>query len=438
MSQRLDPNIDITTNSWGIVPLYSKLDDGASANDSDYVFETLSSGGEDNFEIGLSNPVLVPSLGTATVSIRTGWISEGISVLPTITVKLLEGGVQRGILAGQSIDSTWTTYTFNATSIGSFNNLTVYVYAQNSDAVGEATIEISWIKVDVPDGIAAASITRPSILATDLSRYNPSVSGTSSNSEFPITNLLNYLTEERWISSTTSANQSVIIDFGVAKSCNTLIIQNHNFDAVVNTGSIFLQAADNATFSSGLTDVATISPPDNGIYLSSFITTSKRYWRLFFNAVLNDCPYLGNLFLDNTLDFSGTYTWNYKNDDPTYDTVENISLNGAIRTSQNYKARLRSSFNFAMQTNQFKQQFLTFLTVIRNKLYPFYFINTDNVIRYVVLESDFNPIDVMRYNSNDIKNFNIKTQSTFDITDLVDTTEIMNILETNEIITTVS
>ena len=163
MAQRLDPDGDISTGSWVATPLWSKLDDGASANDGD---EITSSAPDDVFEISLSNPAVTPGAGTTTVTVRAKVLVQGGD--ESFEIILYEGVTIRGSTIVVPTTS-YADYTFNGSSITDFNNLSITV-----TLAGEvvSTTYISWIKVDVPDGgttyEATLTLTAADVVSLDV------------------------------------------------------------------------------------------------------------------------------------------------------------------------------------------------------------------------------------------------------------------------------
>ena len=151
MAQRIDPDSDVATGLWTVTPLWSKIDDGAIADDTDLVTSValVAVDDTDSFEVTLSNPASAPGSGTNTVTFRAR--KTGSSTV-TMTVDCLESGVSKGSLA-QALTTILTTYTFNPTGIGNYNNLNITVLVSN-DIAGANTVQVTWIKMDVPDASA--------------------------------------------------------------------------------------------------------------------------------------------------------------------------------------------------------------------------------------------------------------------------------------------
>ena len=155
MSQRIDPDSDVSTGGFTTTPLWSKIDDGASTNDADFV--TSASLGAiddtDTFEVGLSNPASTPGSGTNTVTFRA---KKTGTAACDLTVTCMEGATNRGELT-QTLTTTITTYTFNPTSIGNYSNLTLLFTVIRTGAGTANTGIVYWAKMDIPDASAATT-----------------------------------------------------------------------------------------------------------------------------------------------------------------------------------------------------------------------------------------------------------------------------------------
>jgi hypothetical protein len=154
MSQRLDPDSDVTTTGWGTTPLWSKIDDGASANDADFI----TSNGTDpsTAETTLTNPASTPADSNTTVTLRAM-----VSLVDTESTALVASLYQGASLIGSHTYNygdisvvSLTTYTFTTTNtISDFTDLRVRLVASG----GSDQYKVSWVKVDVSDAAAAGA-----------------------------------------------------------------------------------------------------------------------------------------------------------------------------------------------------------------------------------------------------------------------------------------
>lgn len=143
MSQRLDPDADVSTGTWTTTPLWSKVDDGASPNDTDFIQTNASL---QTCEVSLTNPSSIPGSGTTTITVRARY--TGLLDTLEMTAYLIQGTTEMGSLI-IAPDSAFSNFTFNATStITDFNDLRVRLTTADGN---NTNIQVSWIKVDVPD-----------------------------------------------------------------------------------------------------------------------------------------------------------------------------------------------------------------------------------------------------------------------------------------------
>jgi hypothetical protein len=236
---------------------------------------------------------------------------------------------------------------------------------------------------------------------------------TSTNASYPLANLQTYFAADKWQANNTSAT-NLVIDFGAARSCDYIIIENHNLNTANISGGenvVALEAADDSGFTTNkvtvLDDVRSSSSPVKW----TFNAVSKRYWRLAAPAA-TAAIYVGNLYLGTAFSFGSPPEYPFRLGDPQYATSEAVALNGAIRMSQPFLARYYYDFKFRLQSDTVKTNLITFLQTVRGKLRPFYFLNPidGTTLWYVHLDSDFNPADVINYGLNDILTFRLKTQ----------------------------
>lgn len=186
-----------------------------------------------------------------------------------------------------------------------------------------------------------------------------------------------------------------------------IIIDNHNFDSVMNTGNIYLQGStDNSNWVNILTDMTSA---DNSVINRTFNSTTYRYWRIYYNGIVIDFPYIGTLFLDSYLQFPLAQDYGYSSNDSEYNTVSYSTLNGTTVTSQPHDGRSRWNVNFKLINNTFRNAFIQFVKTCKGKMLPFYYIDIDGSTTYMRMETDYQFAEVMSWNQNDIKNFKMKT-----------------------------
>lgn len=155
MSQRLDPDGDITTTNWATAPLWSKIDDGASTNDADFITMAAGTGARtDTAEVSLTNPASTPGDSNTTVTVRGNRLDTNGDVT-TIKCGLYQGATLKGELTGLEaiwLDATISTQTFaTSTAITDFNDLRVRITASTPGGEDVDRYDIYWVKVDVSD-----------------------------------------------------------------------------------------------------------------------------------------------------------------------------------------------------------------------------------------------------------------------------------------------
>ena len=235
----------------------------------------------------------------------------------------------------------------------------------------------------------------PIFLAQDLSLY--SLSATSSDASYPLINLKTYLARDKWKSAVLTSPQNLVIDFTIARVCDAIVLQNHNFNSIgLGSGdSLALQYADDPGFSAGAGNAKiwsngeTITDP---VYVT-FTSQTKRYWRLRFtkSGGLTGYPALGNLFLGLKLDFGTPYNMPARVNRDGYKTSLFTAIEGTIRSTQTFGSRRNWGFGFKAgnaMNSTVRSNLTTFIQTVRGMLRPFYLIDIDDSINYVHMMND--------------------------------------------------
>lgn len=268
----------------------------------------------------------------------------------------------------------------------------------------------------------------PQILYTNLNSYTFSSSVASND----INNLKNYYPDSVWQSSVTTDHQYLYITLGFATDISTFIAHNTNMSSVMSSGNIKLQYANDQNFTSGVTTLVTLSVSSN-VHKETFGSVNKQYFRIWYSGSVNTYPYIGNLFLGTPLTFTYAEDWGRKSN-YVYNTTEAASISGRILTSgQNTIGRHIQELNFSLQNETFKTNFVNFIRDNRKR--PFYYTDSNSVTRLVLMEGDYQPIEVIKWNLNSLKSLKLKTLILE--SDSVQTNIIYGIPD-NEIITSVT
>ncbi len=265
------------------------------------------------------------------------------------------------------------------------------------------------------------TLTIPRIVYTDLSNF--SISGNNSTTG----NLLNYFTDSLWISSNAD-DQELRITFTTSGVTDAFVLDPFN-NSFGPSAILTLSASDNSTFTAGL--VSPISAfslyqsagIESGMLIVPFTSVTKKYWKVILTG-MNTSPSAGNMWIGKTLDFTSAYDFGYQKEDAEYVTTEFTALNGKTRSSQNYDGRKIYNIKFSLQNNTFRTAYQTFISTIKGRLRPFYFVDVDTIltitgnsnyyssgnIRYMHLDSDYSPITVQRYGLNNTEQLRLKTK----------------------------
>lgn len=249
----------------------------------------------------------------------------------------------------------------------------------------------------------------PKMLAQDLSRYT--LTATSTNASYPLTNLQTYFAADEWRSDSTAADQYLNIDLGAARNVSAIVIGTHNFD-LLGADKVSLYGATAANYSDEVKEVDDLAVATDPNWFP-FTQVTKRYWRIKFALAVGSLsvePALGNLYLGDELEFSSQYEFGAVQDDAEFQTTKAVNLSGEIRAAQAIGGRGVYELRFMLQDDTLRSDYQTFMKLCRGGLRPFYFLDSDGTtIRYVHAE-DYVPIRKQRYGRSDIARLRLVTQ----------------------------
>jgi hypothetical protein len=215
--------------------------------------------------------------------------------------------------------------------------------------------------------------------------------------DFGPTNLNTYNPNMRWVAKDES-NISLIMDLGVATSCNAIAFTNHNLNSC---GTIVLEADSDPAFGTAVV-IASIVPATSLPYFLEFATVSYRYWRLKFTALI-DRPYLAGLFIGTSLAPTHQYQFGYRIGDKQFNTVQQTVLNGGLRSSQFCPGREAFEILLNYQNGSMKNSWIEFVRSVCGSAIPFYFVDHNNEVHYVHFAENYTPAVARAYNVNDVQ-----------------------------------
>jgi hypothetical protein len=254
-------------------------------------------------------------------------------------------------------------------------------------------------------------MSAPAFYYCRLADYTLTMSLTEDTS-YPLANLKDYFADSLWKSSASTAGQTLVVDFGAARSCNYIVLDNTNIGSWT---TVVLEAADDSGFTTNVaTPISNIVGAGTAAYNTTagayeFSAVSRRYWRLRF-ATIGAIPQIGSLYLGTRLTFETEQEWGFRLDAPTFQTVEAIALDGRIRNSQSIKGRRVHELTFRYHSDTFRSAYETFLATVRGKLFPFYVKDHSTNLRLMHLDADYAPPERFRYNLNHFERLVLKEQ----------------------------
>jgi hypothetical protein len=242
----------------------------------------------------------------------------------------------------------------------------------------------------------------------NLALYTMSMSP-AEDPNYPLVNLTDYDPYTLWKSSdNTTMNQWLQIDMGSAVSCNYIIVDQQDANAIPS--GYVLYASSTSDFSADVTTITTLDVSKTYEF-KSFSAFARRYWRLVLSEPTGtDYWTIGNLFIGTCVS-SLPYQYGYRTEALEHAVVQKIALDGRIRTSRNYTGgRKIFEVTFPIQDNTFRSAWLTFCSTIKNSQFPFYFTDFDSTPYYVMFDRPYNPLTTVAYGWNAVESVKMITQ----------------------------
>lgn len=232
----------------------------------------------------------------------------------------------------------------------------------------------------------------------------------SADASYPLDNLSTYNPADLWKSSANTDGQTLKIDFGAARWRDFCIIDSHNFSGMT---TVSLQAADSSDYATNLVTVVTSLVGSNATVLKfEFTAVNKRYWRILFTTTNSTVPQLGQIFIDQKVDFSQHYDWGFKPKNEDHESVTTkTALSGLLRSSKVYSGRLKYSFGWKNINNRTLENIRWWTQKVQGQFAPFYFYDHDDNQYYVKLSKSFHPSTVSSYKVNDSAAFEVESQT---------------------------
>jgi hypothetical protein len=181
---------------------------------------------------------------------------------------------------------------------------------------------------------------------------------------------------------------------------------------VVADVGVKLQAADNSGFSTNLVTVVADLSAATDPRVIEFNSVTKRYWRILFDSAgaLAAKPQLGQIYLGAKLTWTSEYEYGFRPMHPRYQTSEAESLSGLLRAAQSVGGRLVFEARFRLQDDTLRSVWYTFMSLVRGKLRPFYFLDADGTSLYFVKnDSDYLAPTIPQYGRSDFELIRLKT-----------------------------
>jgi hypothetical protein len=223
-------------------------------------------------------------------------------------------------------------------------------------------------------------------------------SSTSADAAYPLTNLQTNFEDEYWKSANSTNLQQLAADANALSYSifNYAIINNSNIAAIVAAGgTVRLQCATDSGFTTGLVTIKRWQIGYDAFNAISAITSTARYWRIYFENCASIIPYVAIFWLGTVLDLGDVNSYPYEPALPEYDTNEVKAISGHLRTSQTTSgARKYWKLPLKNISSTVQNNLATFFATAYGKLNPFYFTDADGNFYQVMFDMDKPPTTV--------------------------------------------
>ena len=234
------------------------------------------------------------------------------------------------------------------------------------------------------------------------------LTATSTDSAFPLTNLQNRNPALVWKSNVATGTQDLKIDFGSAKSCDTCIVDGTNFGSISATYVQLSYSSDATTY----TQVGSFSVISSNAEKVEFTAANYRYWRIrfFHTSSFTIYPQIGNIFLGTRVEMTQPYDTGIEKSSG-FSTSQTRAIDGTRYTSQLYNGLKKYKIKFTNINETDKTSINTLFEGIRGSYFPFYFVDADSTIVLVYSVNDENPIQTKAYQIYDSAEVNLEAYS---------------------------
>ena len=119
---------------------------------------------------------------------------------------------------------------------------------------------------------------------------------------------------------------------------------------------------------------------------------------------------MGQIFLGVKFvpEFTQSYPYKAKNEE--FSTSRRRAIDGTARMVQVFAGILGYEISFSNMPATFEAAWLRFHQKVRGALCPFYFVDTDGTMFYMMLDQDSNDVETFRYNLCNLNSIKIVSQ----------------------------
>jgi hypothetical protein len=243
-------------------------------------------------------------------------------------------------------------------------------------------------------------MANPKIVYTDLSAIT--YTATSTDGAYPLTNLNDYRPNVYWRCGAAPSNPSYLnLVFATPQYIDTVVLgEVHNLKTSIGaTIPVYYKTYPGGVDTAFGNLLTTVDSASVAVVKTTAVLTQQIY--LDISNVGTQKVQINNVFAGTSVKFTTAYNWGFKKEDAEYVTNQVVTLGGNTRSSQNYAGRLKYELQFTLQDNTLRSAFQTFHRAVRGSMYPFFFIDVNDQIRYMKVE-DYVPLTGTSYGRNDV------------------------------------
>jgi hypothetical protein len=225
---------------------------------------------------------------------------------------------------------------------------------------------------------------------------------------YSLDNLADRNPNSKWRANAATNPQTLTIELATARAVNTVILDGHNILTAANDQlDLKIEHSENGSSWTEATALTQGDPGMNAITIFEFSSVTKKYWRVVLSQNTGDfaaAPEVGNAFLGTRFEPAVPYNSEVDRGEKFATTIVR-ALDSTPYASQRIPDGIETwkNLKWGNVSDAIANGFIALNTAVRGSGRPFYFIDTDDVARLVMLVGDTIAIKPKRYDINDVQ-----------------------------------